>query len=400
MNAFDFHAPGRVVFGWGRIAELGGIAASIGKRAFLVWGSRTLADSDTGRKIISDLESAGVKVVPLRLPPGEPDVAAIDGLAAQVRAEKPTRDDVMIGIGGGSGMDAAKALSGLALDPEAASIKDFLEGVGTGRKIAWPVLPTIAVPTTAGTGSEATFNAVISSHDPPFKKSFRDHRLMPKVALIDPQLACSAPKNVTAWAGMDALTQLVEALISRKATEESRRHASDGLLHFRDALRWVNRIQDHRDGRERLAYAALQSGLALANGGLGLVHGVASGLGALKETPHGLACAVMLPIAVSTNSSVGIPGIAGHWQEKVALAVGVKDVFDWPTPTFQEIRRKAIDGINALLAELDIPTRLSALGVTKADVPELVRLSQGSSLSGNPKPITEAELAALLESML
>src|SRR5687767_3748222 len=114
MNAFDFHAPGRIVFGWGRIAEIGAVVSSIGRRAFLIWGSRTLAGSDVGRKIIADLESAGIAVVPFQLPPGEPEVGTIDHLAEQVRAEKPTRDDLVIGIGGGSGMDAAKAVAGLA----------------------------------------------------------------------------------------------------------------------------------------------------------------------------------------------------------------------------------------------------------------------------------------------
>jgi len=399
MNAFDFHAPSRIVFGWGRIAELGGIAASMGKRALLVWGSRTLANSETGRKIIDDLQFAGVKVLAMQLPPGEPDVAAIDALAAQVRAEKPTRDDVMIGIGGGSGMDAAKALSGLALDPEAASVKDFLEGVGTGRKITWPVLPTIAVPTTAGTGSEATFNAVISSRDPPFKKSFRDHRLMPKVALIDPQLACSAPKNVTAWAGMDALTQLVEAYISRKATDETQSLCIRAFWGFIPMLRAVDRDPCHREGRERLAIAAMRSGTALANGGLGLAHGVAAGLGSLKGTPHGLACAIMLPAAIEVNAEVEVEGTYLGWQSTL-LQMTLQPDYEAPPPIRGERHRRLVQVIQTLLADLEIPTRLSALGVTHSDIPELVRLSQGSSLSGNPKPITEAELAVLLESML
>src|SRR5262249_44854177 len=149
-----------------------------------------------------------------------------------------------------------------------------------------------------------TFNAVISSKDPPFKKSFRDHRLMPRVALIDPQLACSAPKHVTAWAGMDALTQCIEALVSRKATKESRRFAGCGMNRVGRAIRKTVQMPDLQSARERMAYAAFSSGLALANGGLGLAHGVAAGLGSLKGTAHGLACAVMLPAAIEVNKDV------------------------------------------------------------------------------------------------
>jgi alcohol dehydrogenase class IV len=403
MNAFDFVAPSRIVFGWGRIAEIGAVASSLGRRAFLVWGSRTLSGSDVGKKIIADLKAAGVSVFAFQLPPGEPEVATIDHLAEQVRAEKPTRDDVVIGIGGGSGMDAAKAIAGFALDPEKASIKDFLEGVGTGRKIGWPVLPIVAVPTTAGTGSEATFNAVVSSRNPPFKKSFRDHRLMPKVALIDPQLACSAPKNITAWAGMDALTQLIEALISKKATRATGSIALGGLQRILDGLRCVNCNPSDQESREYMAAAALRSGLALANGGLGVAHAVAAGLGALKGTPHGLACAVMLPAALTLNSDALTESdeIRGADWSTIYLMAEDPDKYDFDlVDKEQESHAKLVTGIRLLLKEFNIPTHLSALGVTKDDIPELVRLSQGSSLSGNPKAISEEELATLLESML
>ena len=398
MNAFDFHAPSRIVFGWGRIAEIGAIVSSIGPRSFLIWGSRTLAGSEVGRRIIADLESAGVTVVAIQLPPGEPEVATIDQLAKQVRSENPTRDDVVIGIGGGSGMDAAKAVAGLALDPEKASIKDFLEGVGVGRKIAWPVLPVVAVPTTAGTGSEATFNAVISSKDPPFKKSFRDHRLMPKVALIDPQLACSAPKNITAWAGMDALTQLIEALLSKKANFATSLLALGGLHGIPDAIRRVVTDPNDRDGRETLAIAALRSGLALANGGLGVAHAVAAGLGALKGTPHGLACAVMLPTALALNGHAltdvtDVRWTNIHWMLKQPKSGGSMKIQS-------KAHASILKQVRGMLDDLGIPSRLSDLGVNIDEVPDLVRLSQGSSLSGNPKSISEEDLAALLEYLL
>jgi alcohol dehydrogenase class IV len=397
MTAFDFVAPSRIVFGWGRIAEIGAVNSSIGRRAFLIWGSRTLSGSEVGRKIIADLESAGVSAVAFQLPPGEPEVGTIDHLAEQVRAEKPSRDDVMIGIGGGSGMDAAKAVAGLALDPEKASIKDFLEGVGTGRKIAWPVLSVIAVPTTAGTGSEATFNAVISSRDPPFKKSFRDHRLMPKVALIDPQLACSAPKNITAWAGMDALTQLIEAYISKKATPITKRIALEGMDCFLRAIQEVYWTHSARWARELLAWGAYCSGIALANGGLGLAHGVAAALGSLKGTPHGLACAVMLPAAIRFNRYVDTPDPrARYWPWHVYAALQRHRV----PQLNKHAPQLLLDRIDTVQGLLNIPTHLSDLGVTKDDIPELVRLSQGSSLSGNPKPISEEELATVLEAML
>jgi alcohol dehydrogenase class IV len=400
MNAFDFHAPSRIVFGWGRIAEIGAVVRSIGPRAFIVWGSRTIASSQTGSDIVRAIEAERIAVRQLQLAPGEPEVATIDRLAAELRDFHPTRDDVIVAIGGGSGLDAGKALAGLALDPEESSVKEFLEGVGTGRKIGWPVLPVVAVPTTAGTGSEATFNAVISSRDAPFKKSFRDHRLMPKVALIDPQLACSAPRHITAWAGMDALTQLIEAYISRKGNRLTRRLAYSGIDHLDSAIRMVDRDPTAPGARMVLARAAYLSGLALANGGLGIAHGVAAGLGAMNGTPHGQACATMLPVAMKVNAGIKVEKDWPYSWERDLYHRFARMDFGNSTVSEERAGTELVNRIRVLIHDLEIPTRLSALGVTKQDIPELVRLSQGSSLSGNPKPISEAELAALLESML
>ena len=398
MSPFDFSAPGRIIFGWGRIAELGAIVQPIGPRAFIVWGSRTIAGSTVGKGIVASLETAGLEAVAFQAPTGEPDVATIDALAERLHEKQPTRDDLIIAIGGGSGLDAGKALAGIALDPDRASIKEFLEGVGSGRRINWPVLPVVAVPTTAGTGSEATFNAVISSRDPPFKKSFRDQRLMPKVALVDPQLACSAPKQITAWSGMDALTQLIESLLSRKATWTTSLLAMGGLLAVPDSLRRVNADPNDRYAREMLAVAALRSGLALANGGLGLAHGVAAGLGALKGTPHGLACAVMLPTAVALNAYA-------HREDPAVTWTNMQWMMRQPReePVINDQKKAhawVLAEIRSLIDELGIPSRLGELGVTNDDIPELVRLSQGSSMSGNPKSLTQDELRSLLEYLL
>jgi len=398
VSPFDFSAPGRIVFGWGRIAEIGAVAKAFGNRAVIVWGSRTILGSKAGMEIIRALEGEGITVASMHLKGGEPDVATIDELAGLLRGSNPTRDDLIIAIGGGSGLDTGKALAGIALDPDRASIKEFLEGVGSGRRIAWPVLPVVAVPTTAGTGSEATFNAVISSRDPPFKKSFRDQRLMPKVALVDPQLACSAPKQITAWSGMDALTQLIESLLSRKATWTTSLLAMGGLLAVPDSLRRVNADPNDRYAREMLAVAALRSGLALANGGLGLAHGVAAGLGALKGTPHGLACAVMLPAAVALNAYA-------HREDPAVTWTNMQWMMRQPReePVINDQKKAhawVLAEIRSLIDELGIPSRLGELGVTNDDIPELVRLSQGSSMSGNPKSLTEDELRALLEYLL
>ena len=186
VPAYDFLAPRKIVFGWGKRAELGRLAASLGRRAWIVCGSRTLERNGTLDQLRRYLTDAGVAAEQLLTISREPEVLDVDHAVAGLRGHVGA-GDVVIAIGGGAAIDLAKAVAAIASQPEPGSVMEYLEGVGTGRTISAPPLSVIAVPTTAGTGSEATKNAVISSFDPPFKKSLRDDRMMPQVALVDPE---------------------------------------------------------------------------------------------------------------------------------------------------------------------------------------------------------------------
>jgi alcohol dehydrogenase class IV len=248
----------------------------------------------------------------------------------------------------------------------------------------------IAMPTTAGTGSEATKNAVVSSFDPPFKKSLRCDEMLPQIVLIDPELTVTNPPHVTAHSGMDAITQLIESYVSLRANPFTRALCIEGLVQA-----WPNLATAVKDGRSRpareaMAHAAFLSGLALANSGLGLAHGVAAALGVHHRVPHGLACAVMLPLALRANRSRCEADFA-----RLGRAV-------LPNPPVPDAAAAdaLIDGLCALAVEIGIPSTLSEIGVKRNDIADLVKSSHGNSRSGNPRDITDSELTDLLGAAL
>ncbi len=226
---YDFFAPPRIVFGWGRRTEIGRIAASLGRRAFLVLGSRTLETNGVVDQIRALLADSGVMLVPLGVITHEPEVSDVDRLARELIKHDPGGGDIVLALGGGSAIDLGKAVAAMATNRQSESVADYLEGVGRGLAITQPPLPVLAMPTTAGTGSEATKNAVISSYDPPFKKSLRSEQMVPRAVLVDPELSVSVPPQTTAYTGMDAITQLIESYISCRAKPIPRALALAGL---------------------------------------------------------------------------------------------------------------------------------------------------------------------------
>lgn len=218
---YDFIAPQIIVFGWGRRREIGTLAASLGRRAFLIVGSRTLENNGTVSELLKSLKAAGVEPVQVAAISHEPEVGDVDRLTEILEKAKAGNGDLVIGLGGGSAIDLAKAAAAMATNRESKTVTDYLEGVGRGLKITNRSLPILAVPATAGTGSEATKNAVISSYDPSFKKSLRSELMVPRIVLVDPELSTTAPAAVTAYSGMDAITQLIESYISRRETHSS-----------------------------------------------------------------------------------------------------------------------------------------------------------------------------------
>jgi len=387
---YSFLSPAKIVFGWGSRSQLAELASGLGRRALLLCGSRTLRDLGAIEEIRGRLESAGIAHADLATIDHEPEVADVDRTVADIRALGPTQGDFLLPIGGGSVIDLGKACAAMVPNDHAATVQDFLEGVGTGAKLRNQPLPLLAMPTTAGTGTEATKNAVISCYAPAFKKSLRSERMLPRAVLIDPELTVTLPATTTAYTGMDAITQLIESYVSRRARPIPQALCVQGLEMAVPAI--VRAVRDGTDrmAREQMAHAALLSGMALANSGLGLAHGVAAALGVHCRVAHGLACAVMLPAAMQVNRVVA--------RAQFARLAPVITGRNWPNA--EAAVEACIECIRAMCSEVGIPQSLSEMGVSRQQLPALVASSRGNSMSGNPRDLSDAELLDLLESLM
>lgn len=388
---YDFYAPQHIVFGWGRRREVGTLGRSLGRRAFVVSGLPEPVATGVLAEIRQALEAEGLGFVRLTTLLHEPEVHDVDRAALELRGYGAAEGDFLLAVGGGAAIDLAKAAAAMATNRQSATVADYLENVGRDLKIIEPPLPVLAMPSTAGTGAEATRNAVISSYDPPFKKSLRDQRILPRIALIDPELSVTVPPEVTAASGMDAITQLIESYISRKAQPIPQALCLQGLKLALPAIAEAVENGRSQPAREAMAHAALLSGMALANSGLGMAHGVAAALGIHCRVPHGLACAVMLPPAMRFNRAVRETELA----ELARGSLGLE-----PTMPAAEAVERFIEHIEGLCRRVGVPGRLSQLGVRREQIPELVRSSRGTSMSANPRDVSDAELTGILGDML
>jgi len=394
----------RVRFGAGAIAELPALAAAFGSRALLITGAGALQRSAHWAPLCAGLAAAGIDWCHERIA-DEPSPQRIDAIVADHRG---AGIELVIGIGGGSALDAAKAVAGLL--PLGEPVTAYLEGVGDGRVYRGPALPLIAAPTTAGTGSEATKNAVITHRGADgFKKSFRDARLLPALALVDPLLLRDCPRPQLAANAMDALTQLIEARTSLRANPPCDALAESGLAAARRGIAALvaaaraqpgdgspdegplaaDRLADDR--LADLAYASLLSGVCLAQVGLGAVHGLASPLGAFFPIPHGVVCGALLAAATRANlAALGRrephnPALAGY--AAVARLLGDRD---------GDAAREALPArLEDWVAALRIP-RLGDYAIAAADFPRIIAASRGGSMRSNPLTLDDAELAAIL----
>jgi alcohol dehydrogenase class IV len=392
---YDFTAPAVVHFGWGRRSELAGVIRSAAgascRRAVVVCGSKTLAASTVYRELLDGLAASGIEIAVTIAASREPTVADVDAATDAILSAQGDRPEVVLAIGGGSAIDLAKAAAAMATQPHSRQIRDYLEGIGRGLQLEAAPLPVVALPTTGGTGTEATRNAVITASDPTCKKSLRSLSLVPKAVLIDPELGVTVSPEVTAWSGMDAITQLVESFVSCRRSSLPQALAREALPSAWTSLPVAVRNGANRPAREALAHAAFVSGLCLANAGLGLAHGVAAALGSLHGVPHGLACATLLPLAIRANLN-SVRGLYGE----LAVLVGVARAEDDPelaAPLF-------LDAVYGLLFELGIPERLAAFGVKRTHLDAIAEGSRGNSLNGNPRTVSTEELRKLLESAL
>lgn len=384
----------RIEFGAGRIGLLPELAAGYGSRVLLITGRRTLQDSAHWQPLLDGLRKQGIAWDLLRVG-AEPSPQLVDDAVAQFRDGD---FDLVIGIGGGSVLDAAKAIAGLLRVGD--SVMDYLEGVGPEKPYRGPATPFIAVPTTAGTGSEATKNAVLSVQgDAGFKKSFRDERLVPEYALVDPDLLAGCPPELIAANGMDALTQLIESYVSLRANQFTDALAVSGLRAARDGLlAWHAGTGDQMAARSRMAYAALLSGITLAQVGLGSVHGLASPMGAFFPIPHGVVCGTLVAAATRVN----IQALREREPDNIALYKYAR-LAEILCERRIGVPAVAFQGLTDLLEDwterLALP-RLTHYGISADHIPRIVANSRGSSMKTNPIVLTDDEIARVLEDRL
>lgn len=382
---FEFATAGRIVFGPGTLREAGALAAAFGRRALVV-GGRT---PERLAPLLESLRAAGVAPVTFAVA-GEPTVEVAVAGATLARAEGC---DLVVAMGGGSALDAGKAIAALATNP--GDPLDYLEVVGRGRPLTAPPLPCIAIPTTAGTGSEVTRNAVLGVPAEGVKVSLRSPLMLPRVALVDPELTYDLPAPLTASTGMDALTQCLEPFVSPAATPLTDGFCREGLTRAARSLRRTCHDPHDRQAREDMAIASLCGGLALANARLGAVHGFAAALGGMYAAPHGAICARLLGPVMAANISAlrqrapQSPALA-RYAEAARILTGA------PSATPDDGAAWAA----ALADELSIP-RLAAYGIGPNDFPAIVaRASRASSMQGNPVVLTDEELTAILHAAL
>lgn len=382
---FEFAAAGRIIFGPGTSHRAGELAAGLGKRCCLVTGGTP----ERSEPLREELRRAGVDYILLQVR-SEPTVELAERLAGEAKA---AGCDLVIGIGGGAVLDGAKVIAVLLTN--AGGLFDYLEVIGEGRRLENPGLPVIAVPTTAGTGSEVTRNAVLLSPVHRLKVSIRSPFLIPRIALVDPALTLSLPPALTAATGLDALTQLLEPFAGPKANP-----LTDGIC--REGLGWAARSLERVFGdgsdleaRSGMALAALAGGLALANAGLGAVHGLAGPLGGLFPAPHGAICGRLLPEVMEANIQAlearapSSPALL-RYREAAAILTGNRDA-------------EAGDGVrwvSRLVERLEVPP-LSRYGLTPSGSPEVAeKAKNSSSMKGNPVELTGEELAEILKRAL
>ena len=376
MKPFEFATAGRIVFGSGTLAQLPDIAAACGHRPLIVSGKRALdvPGLQGPRFVVAD----------------EPTIALIrEGVAAF----RDAACDSVIAIGGGSVIDAGKAIAAAAANT--GDLLDYLEVIGKGQPLERAPYPFIAVPTTAGTGSEVTRNAVLGSPEHGVKVSLRSARMLPRVALVDPRLTLGLPPALTASTGLDALTQLIEPYVSSRANAFVDGLCLDGIRRVAASLLKAYRNGADEGARADMSYASLLGGLALANAGLGVVHGFAAPIGGMFDSPHGAVCAALLPAGMLAN----IEALRARAPESDSLE-RYREIARILTKDAEAIPEDAVQWVQTLTHQLSIPS-LAAYGVSSRDVPVLAeKAARANSMKANPIVLTAAELSAVVESSL
>jgi alcohol dehydrogenase class IV len=383
MSSFEFATANRIIFGAGKLNELSKYIEGNTKHLLLVCGH----SSDAIPRLREMLSTMYTPFTEFQVH-GEP---AVDVVRAGIETARDC--DMVIGLGGGSVLDTGKAIAALVTNP--GDVFDYLEVIGKGQPLVNPPLPYFAIPTTAGTGSEVTRNAVIESPEQNVKVSLRSPLMLPRVALVDPELTYNLPPEITATSGLDALTQLIEPFVSVKANPMTDAICREGMYYAARSLRRAHENGADKEAREGMSLASLFGGLALANAALGAVHGFAGPLGGMFHALHGALCARFLPLVMEANikaMELRQPGhpILDRYVEIAQILTGGKDA-------------TALDGVrwvSELVKTLKIP-RLSEYGMRPEDFPEATYKTQkANSFKGNPIALNEKELTTILEQAL
>lgn len=375
----EFATAGRIVFGSGTSSEVPGIAQSLGRRLLLI-AHRSFAGLNPA--LTTPLKTAAAETFEIA---GEPD---FERVRLGTTLGRNAGCDHVVAVGGGSAIDAAKAIAMLLSnggDP-----LDYAEVIGAARPIEKPPLPWMAVPTTAGAGAEATRNAVLRSPEHAVKVSLRSPSMLPTVAVVDPDLTHSLPRSITSTTGLDALSQVLEPFVSRKANPLTDALCREGLIRIGRSLLRATQVGSDSAAREDMSLGALLGGMALANAGLGAVHGFAAPIGGAFNAPHGAVCAALLAPVMEANLAAANPSLRGRYIEAARLLTGRTDA-------------SAEDGVKwvrTLTTNLSIPG-LAAYGLTEAHIPDLCEKAlRASSMQGNPVPLPLTTLATILRAAL
>ena len=384
MN-FAFSTVGRIVFGAGELRCIPAEVRSRGKRVLVLTG----ANIERTAGLREALKGCGVAVTLFQVAHEPTTSLVLEG----VELARQAHCDCLLAVGGGSVLDAGKAIA--ALVTNAGELMDYLEVIGRARPLTCAPMPLIAVPTTAGTGAEVTRNAVLFSPEHGLKVSLRSDLLLPWLAVVDPEMGRSLPPGVTMATGLDALTQLLEAFVSRRANPLTDGLCREGLARVGDCLPRACERGDDLQAREGMALASLLSGMALANAGLGAVHGLAAPLGGITAAPHGMLCACMLPYVMEANvlalrrSDPNHP-VLDRYGEAARLITGHADA----------TCDNAAAWVRRLSSQYGTPS-LAGLGLQPLQIPDLVLKAQGaSSMRGNPIELSDRELEGILKSAL
>ncbi len=385
VESFKFSRVPQIIFGSGTIKELPSIIKGIGRSVLIITGAKSFESGDIGKKLLSSLESENLIIHRARVQK-EPSPGEVD----KITRECFSKDiNLVVAIGGGSVMDTGKAVSAMLLTGE--GVRDYLEGVGSkmhsGRKI-----PFIAIPTTSGTGSETTNNAVISEiGENGFKKSLRHDNFIPDYAIIDPELTLKCDPEITAASGMDAFSQLLESYISDKASIFTDSLAVEGLRCISLYLLKVYRNGNDLEARAGMAYAAMVSGITLSNAGLGVVHGFASTLGGYTEIPHGIICGTLMGTANRKNVEV----LCKKGNNNITLnkyATAGKMFIKETGKSKEYYARAFVDHIEELITKLKLP----GIGYFGIKAEQADKIVDSTSLKNNPVSLTRADLLNIL----